>query len=82
MVRADTETRGRGDTGTRDNFKASKINGTDHYYIEDSGKFDVNALPIPKIRDRLLRLCLNSSAKMPKFILSSIRDALHQGKTK
>ncbi|WP_445628024.1 mannitol dehydrogenase family protein [Nostoc sp. DSM 114167] len=33
----------------------------------------------PKIRDQLPRLCLNSSAKMPKFILGSVRDALHQG---
>ncbi|OKH53329.1 mannitol dehydrogenase family protein [Scytonema sp. HK-05] len=33
----------------------------------------------PKIRDQLPRLCLNSSAKMPKFVLGSVRDALRQG---
>ncbi|MGA7935645.1 MAG: mannitol dehydrogenase family protein [Kovacikia sp.] len=33
----------------------------------------------PKIRDQLPRLCLNSAAKMPKFILGSLRDALRQG---
>lgn len=33
----------------------------------------------PKIRDQLPRLCLNSAAKMPKFILASLRDALNQG---
>ncbi|NHC38250.1 mannitol dehydrogenase family protein [Scytonema millei VB511283] len=32
----------------------------------------------PKIQDRLPRLCLNSAAKMPKFILGSLRDALRQ----
>nr|WP_242038600.1 mannitol dehydrogenase family protein [Chroococcidiopsis sp. [FACHB-1243]] len=32
----------------------------------------------PKIQDRLPRLCLNSAAKMPKFILGSLRDALQQ----
>jgi mannitol 2-dehydrogenase len=33
----------------------------------------------PKIRDQLPRLCLNSAAKMPKFVLGSLRDALQQG---
>ena len=34
----------------------------------------------PKIQDQLPRLCLNSSAKVPKFILGSLRDALqHSG---
>jgi mannitol 2-dehydrogenase len=33
----------------------------------------------PKIRDRLPRLCLNSSAKNPKFLLGSLRDKLRQG---
>jgi mannitol 2-dehydrogenase len=33
----------------------------------------------PKIRDQLPRLCLNSAAKMPKFVLASLRDALQQG---
>jgi mannitol 2-dehydrogenase len=32
----------------------------------------------PKIKDQLPRLCLNSAAKMPKFILGSLRDALRQ----
>ena len=32
----------------------------------------------PKIYDQLPRLCLNSSAKMPKFVLGSLRDALRQ----
>lgn len=32
----------------------------------------------PKIRDQLPRLCLSSAAKMPKFILGSLRDALNQ----
>ncbi|MBE9179564.1 mannitol dehydrogenase family protein [Oculatella sp. LEGE 06141] len=32
----------------------------------------------PKIRDQLPRLCLNSSAKMPKFVLGSLRDKLRQ----
>ena len=32
----------------------------------------------PKIRDQLPRLCLNSAAKMPKFVLGSLRDALQQ----
>jgi mannitol 2-dehydrogenase len=35
----------------------------------------------PKIRDRLPRLCLNSSAKNPKFLLGSLRDKLQQGGT-
>ena len=30
----------------------------------------------PKIRDRLSRLCLNSSAKLPKWALGSMRDKL------
>jgi mannitol 2-dehydrogenase len=33
----------------------------------------------PKIADRLPRLCLNSSAKNPKFLLGSLRDRLQQG---
>ncbi|WP_035990985.1 mannitol dehydrogenase family protein [Leptolyngbya sp. KIOST-1] len=32
----------------------------------------------PKIRDQLARLCLNSSAKLPKWALGSIRDKLEQ----
>ena len=32
----------------------------------------------PKIRDQLPRLCLNGAAKMPKFVLGSLRDKLQQ----
>ena len=32
----------------------------------------------PKIRDQLARLCLNSSAKLPKWMLGSLRDKLQQ----
>ena len=35
----------------------------------------------PKIRDQLPRLCLNSSAKLPKWVLSSLRDKLCQDST-
>ncbi|MBW4444844.1 MAG: mannitol dehydrogenase family protein [Plectolyngbya sp. WJT66-NPBG17] len=35
----------------------------------------------PKIRDRLSRLCHNSSAKNPKFLLGSLREKLQQGGT-
>lgn len=35
----------------------------------------------PKIRDQLPRLCLNSSAKIPKWVLSSVRDKLQQNGT-
>lgn len=33
----------------------------------------------PKIQDQLPRLCLNGSAKLPKFILGSLRDQLERG---
>ncbi len=33
----------------------------------------------PKVRDRLSRLCLNSSDKLPKFIFGSLRDQLERG---
>lgn len=33
----------------------------------------------PKIRDQLPRLCLNGSAKLPKFVLGSLRDKLQLG---
>ncbi len=32
----------------------------------------------PKVRDQLSRLCLNSSDKLPKFVLGSLRDKLEQ----
>ena len=33
----------------------------------------------PKVQDQLSRLCLNSSDKLPKFVLGSLRDKLGQG---
>ena len=33
----------------------------------------------PKVQDQLSRLCLNSSDKLPKFVLGSLRDQLEQG---
>lgn len=35
----------------------------------------------PKIRDQLSRLCLNSSAKLPEWVVASLRDKLRQGGT-
>jgi mannitol 2-dehydrogenase len=35
----------------------------------------------PKIRDQLPRLCLNGSAKMPKWVLNTIRDCLRQNRS-
>jgi fructuronate reductase/mannitol 2-dehydrogenase len=34
----------------------------------------------PKIGDQVARICLNGSAKMPKFLLPSVREALDQGR--
>jgi mannitol 2-dehydrogenase len=47
--------------------------------LMDYKKTLVERFSNPKIRDQLPRLCLNSAAKMPKFILGSLRDALRQG---
>jgi mannitol 2-dehydrogenase len=47
--------------------------------LTDYKKTLVERFANPKIRDQLPRLCLNSAAKMPKFILGSLRDALRQG---
>lgn len=33
----------------------------------------------PKIRDQLPRLCLNGSAKLPKWVLGSLREKMQQG---
>lgn len=33
----------------------------------------------PKVRDQLARLCLNSSDKLPKFLLGSLKDNLEKG---
>ena len=35
----------------------------------------------PKVRDRLSRLCLNGSDKIPKFVLGSVRDRLAKGES-
>lgn len=35
----------------------------------------------PKIRDQLARLCLNSSAKLPKWVVASLREKLQQNGT-
>lgn len=35
----------------------------------------------PKIRDQLPRLCFNSSAKLPKWVLSPLREKLQQGES-
>ena len=39
----------------------------------------INRFSNPKVRDQLSRLCLNSSDKLPKFVLGSLRDKLEQG---
>ncbi|KAM3107257.1 mannitol dehydrogenase family protein [Phormidesmis sp. 146-33] len=47
--------------------------------LTDYKKTLIERFENPKIRDRLPRLCLNSSAKNPKFLLGSLRDKLQQG---
>lgn len=45
----------------------------------DLGKYKhtlVERFSNPKIKDQLPRLCLNSSAKLPKWVLGSVRDKL------
>ncbi|MFQ4141634.1 mannitol dehydrogenase family protein [Chlorogloeopsis sp. ULAP02] len=46
--------------------------------LDDYKKTLIERFANPKIQDQLPRLCLNSSAKMPKFVLGSVRDALQQ----
>jgi mannitol 2-dehydrogenase len=46
--------------------------------LEDYKKTLIERFANPKIRDQLPRLCLNSSAKLPKWVLSSLRDKLEQ----
>ncbi|WP_242060019.1 mannitol dehydrogenase family protein [Oscillatoria sp. FACHB-1407] len=46
--------------------------------LDDYKKTLIERFANPKIRDQLPRLCLNSSAKIPKFILGSLQDALRQ----
>lgn len=47
--------------------------------LTDYKKTLIERFENPKIRDRVSRLCLNSSAKIPKFLLGSLRDKLQQG---
>jgi mannitol 2-dehydrogenase len=47
--------------------------------LTDYKKTLIERFENPKIADRLPRLCLNSSAKNPKFLLGSLRDQLQQG---
>ncbi|AFZ32698.1 Mannitol 2-dehydrogenase [Gloeocapsa sp. PCC 7428] len=47
--------------------------------LRDYKKTLVERFANPKICDQLPRLCLNGSAKVPKFILGSLRDKLAQG---
>jgi mannitol 2-dehydrogenase len=47
--------------------------------LDDYKKTLIERFANPKIRDQLPRLCLNSAAKLPKFVLGSLRDALRQG---
>ncbi|WP_445243836.1 hypothetical protein [Microcoleus sp. MON1_C5] len=44
--------------------------------LDDYKKTLIERFSNPKIRDQLPRLCLNGSAKIPKFVLGSIRDKL------
>ena len=46
--------------------------------LDDYKKTLIERFANPTIRDQLPRLCLNSSAKIPKFVLGSLRDALRQ----
>lgn len=46
--------------------------------LDDYKKTLIERFANPKIRDQLARLCLNSSAKLPKWVLSSLRDKLQQ----
>jgi mannitol 2-dehydrogenase len=46
--------------------------------LNDYKKTLIERFANPKIRDQLPRLCLYSSAKIPKFLLGSVRDALNQ----
>jgi mannitol 2-dehydrogenase len=47
--------------------------------IDDYKKTLIERFSNPKIRDRLPRLCLNGAAKIPKFVLGSLRDKLQLG---
>ena len=47
--------------------------------LDDYKKTLIERFSNPKIRDQLPRLCLNGSAKIPKFVLVSLRDQLQLG---
>ena len=47
--------------------------------LDDYKKTLIERFSNPKIGDQLPRLCLNGSAKIPKFILGSLRDKLQVG---
>jgi mannitol 2-dehydrogenase len=47
--------------------------------LDDYKKTLIERFANPKIRDQLPRLCLNGSAKIPKFVLGSLRDKLELG---
>ena len=46
--------------------------------IEEYKQTLIERFSNPKVSDRLSRLCLNSSDKLPKFIFGSLRDRLEQ----
>ena len=47
--------------------------------LDDYKKTLIERFANAKIRAQLPRLCLNGAAKMPKFVLGSLRDKLQQG---
>ncbi|GET40120.1 mannitol dehydrogenase family protein [Microseira wollei] len=47
--------------------------------LDDYKKTLIERFSNPKIRDQLPRLCLNGAAKIPKFVLGSLRDKLQLG---
>lgn len=47
--------------------------------LDDYKKTLIERFSNPKICDQLPRLCLGGSAKIPKFVLGSLRDKLKQG---
>lgn len=46
--------------------------------LDDYKKTLIERFANPKIRDQLPRLCLNSSAKLPKWVLAPLREKLRQ----
>ena len=47
--------------------------------LDDYKKTLIERFSNPKIHDQLLRLCLDGSARIPKFVLGSLRDKLQLG---